>query len=134
MNSVYDYYITPEEYAIAEKNGISYDTLNGGIRVYGWNKQRAITQPVKKQKKTTNHGSYPKQAEENGIPRSTYYSRIRAGMSKREASTKSVRCNRKWAEKMRSKIKRKYPNWVYDNLEKNGINLGTFYYRVNKLG
>ena len=39
MINPYDYYITDEEYAIAEKNGISKDTLNFRIRRMGWDNE-----------------------------------------------------------------------------------------------
>ncbi len=43
----YDFYITPEEYEVAEKNGIDKRTLEQRIREYGWDKERAITIPKK---------------------------------------------------------------------------------------
>jgi hypothetical protein len=44
--SPYDYYITPEEYEEAERNGISRKHVNYRIRQFGWGKQKAITTPV----------------------------------------------------------------------------------------
>lgn len=34
---IYDFYITPEEYEIAEENRITKSTLERRIRLYGWN-------------------------------------------------------------------------------------------------
>lgn len=43
-----NYYITPEDYARAEKNGISKTTLESRVRCSGWNIEKAITKPVTK--------------------------------------------------------------------------------------
>ena len=43
MRNPYDYYITPEEYEIAERNGVCASTLNRRIRDLGWEKDIAIT-------------------------------------------------------------------------------------------
>lgn len=42
----YKWYITPEEYKIAESNGISRETLNGRVRKCGWSIERACTEPL----------------------------------------------------------------------------------------
>ncbi|WP_261795499.1 hypothetical protein [Bacillus licheniformis] len=46
MFNPYDFYITPEEFAQAEANGICKDTLIWRVRRQGWSKQRALTEPV----------------------------------------------------------------------------------------
>lgn len=38
-----NYYITPEEYDLAEKNGICKATLESRIKQLGWSKKKAIT-------------------------------------------------------------------------------------------
>lgn len=49
MKNIYDFYITPEEYEIAVKNGIGKVALENRIRKHGWDKERALTQPTQKQ-------------------------------------------------------------------------------------
>ena len=50
MNSPYDFYITPEEYDIAESNGICRDTLEYRIRKarFLWEREVALTKPPRK--------------------------------------------------------------------------------------
>lgn len=40
-------YITPEEYKIAERNGISNKTLEDRIRRQNWDRERALTKPTR---------------------------------------------------------------------------------------
>lgn len=131
---MYDYYITDEEYAEAEKNGIYYQLLNTRIRDLGWDKQRAINTSVKRKRGHESHGHYPQQAIDNNISLSTYYSRVERGMSKEKASTKPVLRGKDKLKLFNGNIgkPRKYPDWVYDNLEKHGIAQPTFWHRVNR--
>lgn len=68
-------YITPEEYAEAEKNGICRETLNRRIRTYGWDKQKAITTKVRK-KKVDNLKKWIDKAATNGIGKNTFLKRV----------------------------------------------------------
>ncbi|SDJ20547.1 hypothetical protein SAMN04488123_12051 [Natribacillus halophilus] len=84
--NVYDYYITPEEYEEAERNGIGKKTLDSRIRVYGWRKKRAITE---KTQRRTKRGKYLKIAENNGINPQTFYNRVNIhGWSEDDAATR----------------------------------------------
>lgn len=80
-------YLTPEDFATAKANGISYNNAYHRYYVYGWDKQKAITVPVKKRKE----GLWPKYkelAEQHGIKWYTFYDRIRdLGMTPEEAAT-----------------------------------------------
>ncbi|MDA8228741.1 MAG: hypothetical protein M0T74_13790 [Desulfitobacterium hafniense] len=80
----YSFYITPEDYRIAEQNGISPKVLETRIRRFGWHKERAITQPVQKFK---NHKEWAKIAEQNGIPYHTFYQRLRLGWTNEQSAT-----------------------------------------------
>jgi len=80
----YSYYITPEEYQIAAQNGISPKVLESRVRKYAWDKQRAITQPVRKFK---DHKEWAKVAEENGISYHTFWQRLRKGWTYEQAAT-----------------------------------------------
>ena len=47
------FYITPEDFRIAEENGISKDTLLSRVRKLGWDIDKAITKPVRAKRKFT---------------------------------------------------------------------------------
>ncbi|MNR93662.1 hypothetical protein D3C72_247200 [compost metagenome] len=65
--------ITEEEYRLAAENGISRKILGQRIHEYGWDKERAINTKPRVQ---TNHGDWPKIAEQNGISKKSYYKRV----------------------------------------------------------
>jgi len=46
----YEFYIQPNEYEIAEHNGISKGTLEQRIRDLGWHKEKATSTPPREQK------------------------------------------------------------------------------------
>ncbi|MCC3939760.1 MULTISPECIES: hypothetical protein [Bacillus cereus group] len=76
MRNPYDYYITPEEYEIAEKNGVCASTLRSRIYDLCWSKERAIdTPPIK------NHlwREVKDVALSNGIAMKTFEKRIKLG-------------------------------------------------------
>ena len=68
-------YITPEEYAEAEKNGVCKNTLERRIRTYGWDKERAITTKVQK-RDSIGIKEWIKKAESNGICKNTFLKRL----------------------------------------------------------
>jgi hypothetical protein len=47
---MYEWYITPEEYEEAEKNGISRDTLEHRVRYLAWNKEDAVNKPLRNER------------------------------------------------------------------------------------
>ena len=130
--SVYDYYVTPEEYEIAKLNGISQVRVNYRIRNYGWKKKDAITIPPKEMKPLNE--KYVKLAESNGINRDTFRIRVRNyGMSELEAATKPLQNRKKQAAKMR-KRRRKYSEELLQLAKENGVAYSTFINRINKSG
>src|SRR5699024_10987862 len=124
----YDYYITPEDYERALKNGVSKSTLERRVYHQLWDKKRAINTPIRKFDKDC---KYVKQAKENGIKYGTYWERVNRGWSRQKASTQPVqnlRCE-KYHERLRRE-RRLYPDWVYENMKKHGISQQTFHGRV----
>lgn len=107
-------YITPEEYDIAEKNGISKKLLERRIRTYGWDRERALTEPP-----GSKYGKWIEIAEKNGIKRQTFYVRVNEGMTPEEAATKPIRV---WPKRYDSK-------WIKIAKE-NGISPDAFRGRV----
>jgi hypothetical protein len=82
---MYDYYLTDEHYATAERNGISKDRVYARVYRSGWKIEKAITKPVKvycqEWKKWT------PLAEQNGINLHTFRSRVNSGIDPYEAAT-----------------------------------------------
>lgn len=126
-------YITPDDYAQAEKNGISIKTLEHRVRQLGWPKQRAITEPPQKQMK---HSEELKAlALANGIPVRTYRHRIKQyGWSAERAATEPVGHpeSRKAAIEAARAARGKYPKELRDRALSNGIAIDTFYCRIKR--
>lgn len=128
--SIYNFYITPEEYELAEQNGISKWTLDVRIKDLLWDKETAITKPVAK--RDYSNKEWADLAEKNGINRNTFYSRLRRGMNPKDAATTESGCKKLWHKRMEERRKRnyRYPAFVYDEIKKIGITPSTFHYRV----
>lgn len=114
------YYITPEHYKIAEKNGIRKNTLEERVRKGGWNVNKACTTPTRKKV------SVPKDlmviAEKRGISKLTIADRLRQGWTMEDACTRIKK----------SGYPRQYPDWVYDKAKKNNICTTTVNNRVKR--
>lgn len=78
-------YLTPDDYEIARKNGISKRTAYDRFYYRKWSKERAITEPVRKVK--VSHDPWRKVAVSNGINPKTYDTRIRDGWEPELAAT-----------------------------------------------
>lgn len=76
-------YITPEEYEIAEANGISKKRVDVRVRKLGWPVKKAITKPTQNR----NQKEWVEKAIKNGITPQCYYGRVHKNWSKEEAST-----------------------------------------------
>ncbi|MDO6634108.1 hypothetical protein [Bacillus thuringiensis] len=87
MKSPYDYYITPDEYERAERNGINRRVLNERIRNLGWDKDIAMTKPVRRSN-ATGWCKVREIALKNGISRKTYYARMKKGWKLIDAISK----------------------------------------------
>ena len=113
------WYITPEDYEIAAKNGIKKDTVNQRVRRYGWDIDRAITQ---KSKRVDLPQEVMNKANEIGIDKETVLRRIREGWNMEEACSTIIG---------RTGRPRSHPDWVYEMAKKNGIRLATVNHRIN---
>lgn len=127
MNN-YEFYITPEEYAIAEKNGISRQMVNNRVRSLGWDKKRALTQKPNV-RKLLNKDLLDKAAK-NGIGRETFRYRINNGWSLEDAVTVPPMDRKKLMKKLGEKS-RKYPKELIATAKANGISIKTFYERIH---
>ena len=112
------FYITPEEYAEAAKNGVDENRLEVRIRQYGWSKERAINEPMREYR---DRRRWAKIAESNGISYQTFMSRINImGMSEEVAATKPLQDKRKAVKHMADR-KRQIPLELRALAESNGI-------------
>ena len=114
------FYITPDDYKIAEENGISKDTLLSRVRKLGWDVDKAITKPVRIKRKFTEEEI--KTMEENGIDRNTVSCRLQWGWTLEEAITKPKKRGRQYV----------YPEWVYKEANKNGISYSALGSRIRR--
>lgn len=129
----YDYYITPEEYEIAERNGISKKRLQRRIWDLAWDKQRAINEPPQKKSQAIPK-EIAKRAEQNGIKYETLRQRIhRFGWDYERACTEPLQDKTK-AVKKALNAQRRYPKEIMELLKLNGIKYSTFINRINKSG
>lgn len=125
--NIYDFYITPEEYARGEKNGIRPALLEIRIRTLCWDKERAINTPPHTKKSLD---EWVKVAEANGICYSTLrYRANRLGWNLERAATQPLQ-DRKMQAKQACDKSRKYPKEYVDLAKKNGINYDTFRHRM----
>lgn len=86
-------YITPEQYEIALKNGISNTCLYQRINKSGWNIERAITEKPQKQRRGLWY-KWGHLATYNGISRQQFYDRIcskKMNMNCYEAATRPIK-------------------------------------------
>ena len=112
------FYITPEDFKIAEENGISKDTLIMRVRKLGWDVDKAITKPVRIKRKFTEEEI--KTMKENGIDRNTVSCRLQWGWTLEDAITKPKKRGRQSI----------YPEWVYKEANKNGISYSALGNRI----
>ena len=134
-----DWYITPEEYERAAKNGISRGCLSKRIRSSGWDKERALTTPPQKRRPRSIRSKWVDVAEKNGIPKATFYWRVNtAGWDEERAATtpptKTSECMRRARQKSPRCKNRRYSPELVALAESNGIKYGTYTFRVKECG
>jgi hypothetical protein len=124
------FYITPEEYKIAELNGIGKHLLENRVRNLAWEKERAITEPPKKQS-TPIPLEVREKARMNGIGHGTLRHRVhQKGWSYEKACTEPLFDRNDHI----SNLNKKYPDEILRLLEVNGIKYSTFANRINRSG
>ncbi|MBJ8026000.1 MULTISPECIES: hypothetical protein [Bacillus cereus group] len=129
MRNPYDYYITPEEYEIAEKNGVCASTLRSRIYDLCWSKERAIhTPPIK------NHlwREVKDIALSNGIAKNTFEKRIKLGWDLNQAITQRPMNSKEIAKMREQKKKRVFTNEQIRRARLNGISYSRLWERVKK--
>jgi hypothetical protein len=110
-------YLTPNDYHIAEQNGISKHNVEQRFYTYGWPKDRAITYPIKIRKDIWNQYK-----DQSVVSVSTFRRRLKDGMPPElAASTPRGKRDRSGAKITLSVIQR---------AEQNGIGMETLKARV----
>lgn len=126
------FYITPEEYEQAASIGVDNQTLDRRIRELGWNKERAMTTPIRPLNKGRAH--WRQVAEKNGISFRAFHSRISRGWTDEEAATRPLQTPeeaKKLALRATEKV-RKIPRKYMELAEQNGIQRATLHARIKK--
>ena len=130
------FYLTDEDYAIAEKNGIDKASAYRRFYLNGWTLERTITQPVNRQKSLKqilekDYPDYESILKENEVSYATFYQRIYYGSSIEEALyTPNKRLHPSYAKEKRCRVARKITKEQFAIAEENGIKYGTVRARV----
>ncbi|MCU4757425.1 hypothetical protein OCA26_14980 [Bacillus cereus] len=135
MKSPYDFYITPEEYERAEKNGINNEMLTRRVRNFGWDKEIAMTKPSRYN--TTGWKNVKEIALLNGISRQTYVARMKKGWRLIDAISKPP-ITKYQALNLASKANSKIQNKTLTDTQAeiaslNGISYSTACERIKRL-
>ncbi|MEB9294891.1 hypothetical protein P4J18_12270 [Bacillus cereus] len=129
MKSPYDFYITPDEYEEAEKNGISRDLLTCRVRKFGWDKEIAMTKPSRY---NANRWKNIKEiALKNGISHSTYTARIKKGWRLIDAISKPP-FDRYQSLKLATQVNPKNQNKILTDQQAKIASLNGISYRTAK--
>ncbi|HHL0970788.1 TPA: hypothetical protein ACQUHP_002306 [Bacillus cereus] len=130
MRNPYDYYyITPEEYEIAAEHGISRKLLDYRIRNLGWDKELAMTKPLRK---ASEWSKVKEIAFKNNISRTTFKSRRKRGWSLIDSMTKPP-LSREEALKRANECRYVLTDEQLQQAERNGLKRSTVYDRLKKL-
>lgn len=116
-------YLTPEDFEIAEANGINRQRAFDRFYKDGWSKKRAITQPMAR--KRPEFKQYKEICAANGINFTTFHARMNSGWTAEEASTKPI------GYKLPRKLK--ITPEQFATAEANGISKGALWNRVSGL-
>ena len=129
MINIYDYYITPDEYAEAERNGINARCLNSRIRSQAWPKRKAITTPKGLK---TDRSHLKSMLINHGISHIQFNNRLRWGWDELRAATTPIQDKEGLRRQFFQMIEqiRKYPREIVDLASNNGIKYETFRHRV----
>lgn len=115
----YRFYITPEEYEIAEANGIDREIVNIRVRLWAWRVEDAISIPKRPQQ---DRKKWAKIAKENGIGYRTFMNRIHGlGWDEERAATTPILDRYEVIREIADKKGRKVPREYLELAKKNGI-------------
>lgn len=113
------YYITPDDYARAEANGINKRTLERRVREFGWDIERAVNTPILSRNKLNE--SMVKLAEKNGVSRRLYARRIKELGWTEEQAASVPPMSRKEVGKENAKRATRFTDKQLQIMKKNGL-------------
>lgn len=120
--------LTNEDYEIAESNGIERHVLDLRFYAYYWDKERALTEPVRIYKKS----KWRRKAKELGIVSvRTYDRRVNRGWDEERAATEPPTSKDRMRE-INRETQRKFSKELYEKLERNGISNDLFRDRMRR--
>lgn len=126
----YRFYITPEEYAVAEANGIHAEAVNIRVRLWAWRIEKAITTPIRHQE---NRREWARVAKENGIKYSTFMNRVNnLGWDERKAATTPILDRYQVIREIADKKGRKVPREYLELAKQHGIPTSLVFQRVRR--
>jgi hypothetical protein len=124
----WEYELTEQDYQQAVANGIKRETARQRFYDRGWEKERAITEPVNTK---VDRRRWHRIAEENGITRDAFNTRLQRGWSEEAAAT-TPKQTFAVAREIRHAEMRKYPVEYIEKALKNGVSNQTFRRRVRE--
>ncbi len=128
MQGSYDFYITPEEYEQARKNGVRPALLEVRVRSLAWLKERAINTPPHVKHRLGRQ--WIELAEKNGICYKTLNYRVnQLGWPIERAATQPLQDRVKQARRA-MEASRRYPVRYLELARRNGIGYDTFRQRI----
>lgn len=124
----WDYTLSEKDYQRAISNGIKREMARQRFFDLGWDKERAVTEPVNKK---IDRSHWIQVAAEHGIPRGTFNMRLQRGWSEEKAAT-TPKLSISVAHERRHELQRKYPIELLQKAVENGISEQTFRRRVRE--
>lgn len=122
-------YITPEQYARAAANGVTYSALNSRVRALGWDMERAMTTPPRVQRRHEVPKEWEEMARKNGISRQMFAHRILfLGWDPERAATIS----KADARRLRDESRRTINQEERDQAKAVGVSIGLAHQRLYK--
>ncbi|AID50209.1 hypothetical protein P4U03_30080 [Bacillus mycoides] len=129
MKSSYEYYVTPEDYEVAAKHGVSRKLLEHRIRNLGWDKDFAMTESPRK---ASEWSKVKEIALKNNIGRTTFKGRRKRGWSLIDSITKPP-LSREETLKRANECNRVLTDEQIQKAKENGLRYSTVYDRIKKL-
>ena len=128
------YYVTPEEYDIAEQNGISRILVWERKYRYGWKNEKCITEPVRQYRNVPKR--FKDKAKELGISNAAACVRMGRGWSMEAAYTTPLITEAEKQERARKakKKRRKFTDEEYKIMEQNGVKVKLAHQRIRENG
>jgi hypothetical protein len=90
-------YLTPDDYEIARKNGISRKVAYNRFYLQNWNRERSITEPLQIHKWTALYNPYK---EVSVVSMRTFQDRVSRGWHPKKAATAPLRRNQNITKEM----------------------------------